>query len=33
MSKVRMFSNPDCLATQIAPDTPPAGPLISRLTG
>ena len=33
MSKVRRLSKPACRAIQSAPVTPPAGPLISRLTG
>ena len=33
MSKVSRFGKPACTATQSAPVTPPAGPVISRLTG
>ena len=33
ISNVIKFSKPACLAIHIAPDTPPAGPLIRRFTG
>ena len=33
MSKLKRFSWPACLAIQMAPETPPAGPLMSKLTG
>jgi hypothetical protein len=33
MSNVSRLWKPDCRPIQIAPATPPAGPLISRLTG